>query len=151
MRNRDPLGVMMIDVDHFKRVNDSHGHLAGDEVLRQVALRLIETVRSYDYVGRYGGEEFLAVLSSCSPSDLISTAERMRMRIEGEPMTVGASKLRITVSIGLASSAENSQRSQWEDLVRSADQALYQAKANGRNRIEVILVQNAVVETSEAG
>jgi two-component system, cell cycle response regulator len=145
VRNRDPLGVMMVDVDHFKRINDSHGHLTGDEVLRQVAHRLVETVRTYDYVGRYGGEEFLVVISSCSPADLISTAERMRQRIAGEPITAGTAILGVAVSIGLASSVPgNSRCVQWEELVRSADAALYLAKANGRNRIEVTPLQHPV-------
>ena len=143
LRNRDPLGVMMVDVDHFKNVNDSHGHLAGDEVLRQVAQRLAETLRNYDYVGRYGGEEFLAVISSCRPSDLISTAERLRMRVAGEPVNTPNFKLPVTVSIGVASSVPGGSRHEhWEDLVRSADAALYRAKENGRNRVEVSSLEN---------
>jgi diguanylate cyclase (GGDEF)-like protein len=146
LRNHDPLGVMMVDVDHFKNVNDSHGHLAGDEVLRQVAQRLAETLRTYDYVGRYGGEEFLAVISSCGPSDLISTAERLRMRVAGEPMNTPNSKLPVTVSIGVASSVPGGSRLEhWEDLVRSADAALYRAKENGRNRVEVSSLENTAV------
>jgi two-component system cell cycle response regulator len=148
LRNRDPLGVMMVDVDHFKRINDSHGHLAGDEVLRQIAHRLAETVRTYDCVGRYGGEEFLAVISSCLPSDLTSTAERMRVRIAGEPMAVGAAMFDVSVSIGLASSVPGNSREQWEELVRCADAALYVAKANGRNRIEASPLEKAVAHGS---
>ena len=86
VRIGEPLGVIMADLDHFKRINDSHGHQIGDTVLREVAQRLLQSVRNYDYVGRYGGEEFLIVLTACVPSDLIVTAERMRIYVSEKPV-----------------------------------------------------------------
>lgn len=137
VRIGEPLGVIMADVDHFKRINDSSGHQTGDSVLREVARRLLLSVRNYDYVGRYGGEEFLVVLTACTRSDLIMTAERMRTQISEEPVNTDAGPIAVTISIGLA--AERESRIELlggEELVRSADSALYRAKANGRNRVE---------------
>jgi two-component system, cell cycle response regulator len=137
VRIGEPLGVIMADVDHFKRINDSSGHQTGDSVLREVARRLLSSVRNYDYVGRYGGEEFLIVLTACTRSDLIMTAERMRAQISEEPVNTDAGPIAVTISIGLA--AERESRIELlggEELVRSADSALYRAKANGRNRVE---------------
>ncbi len=90
VRIGEPLGVIMADVDHFKRINDSSGHQTGDSVLREVARRLLSSVRNYDYVGRYGGEEFLVVLTACTRADLIITAERMRTQISEEPVNTDA-------------------------------------------------------------
>jgi two-component system, cell cycle response regulator len=133
----EPLGVIMADLDHFKRINDSHGHQIGDTVLREVAQRLLRSVRNYDYVGRYGGEEFLIVLTACVPSDLIVTAERMRIYVSEKPVDTDTGPLPVTISIGLAAQhADGRELIKAEDLVRAADSALYIAKANGRNRVE---------------
>lgn len=137
VRIGEPLGVMMADVDHFKRINDSYGHQTGDAVLREVAQRLLQSVRNYDYVGRYGGEEFLIVLTACVPSDLAVTAERMRIYVSEKPVDTDTGPIPVTISIGLAAQhAAGREPIKGEDLVRAADSALYVAKANGRNRVE---------------
>jgi two-component system cell cycle response regulator len=136
VRIGEPLGVIMADLDHFKRINDSHGHQIGDTVLREVAQRLLQSVRNYDYVGRYGGEEFLIVLTACVPSDLIVTAERMRIYVSEKPVDTEVGPIPVTISIGLAAQhVAGRELIKGEDLVRAADSALYIAKANGRNRV----------------
>jgi diguanylate cyclase (GGDEF)-like protein len=133
----EPVGVIMVDVDHFKRINDSHGHPTGDAVLREVARRMVESVRNYDYVGRYGGEEFLIVLAECGSSDLILMAERMRANVSEQPVSTDSGPISVTISIGLAAQRlACSELSRDAELVRAADTALYFAKANGRNRVE---------------
>jgi len=126
-------GIMMLDVDHFKKVNDQYGHRAGDAVLREVPRRIQQVVRSYDLVGRYGGEEFLVVLPECSPNEVEVCAERIRLAIAGEQVPVGDSAISITVSIGTAilEPASNSEIG----ALTAADTALYNAKAKGRNRV----------------
>jgi diguanylate cyclase (GGDEF)-like protein len=137
VRIGEPLGVMMADVDNFKRINDSYGHQTGDAVLREVAQRLLHSVRNYDYAGRYGGEEFLIVLTACVPSDLTVTAERMRIYVSEKPVDTDTGPIPVTISIGLAAQhAAGRESIKGEDLVRAADSALYVAKANGRNRVE---------------
>ncbi len=137
VRIGEPLGIMMADVDHFKRINDSYGHQTGDTVLREVARRLLLSVRNYDYVGRYGGEEFLIVLTACVPSDLIVTAERMRICVSEKPVDTEVGSIPVTISIGLATQdVAGPEVVAAEELVRAADNALYVAKANGRNRVE---------------
>jgi two-component system, cell cycle response regulator len=137
VRIGEPLGVMMADVDHFKRINDSYGHQIGDAVLREVAHRLLESVRNYDYVGRYGGEEFLIILTACVPADLVATSERMRTYVSEKPVETEAGSIPVTISIGLATQhAAGSEVATGDELVRAADSALYVAKVNGRNRVE---------------
>jgi two-component system, cell cycle response regulator len=145
----EPLGVMMADVDNFKRINDSHGHQTGDAVLREVARRLLQSVRNYDYVGRYGGEEFLIVLTACTPSDLIVTAERMRIYVSEKPVNTEAGSIPVTISIGLATQdVVGPEVTAAEELVRAADNALYVAKANGRNRVERVPENTACITGS---
>jgi len=140
-RNGIPLAVMMADVDHFKRVNDTHGHLVGDEVLREVTRRLTSSLRSYDLVGRYGGEEFLIILPGCNPADLAVSAERLRSAIADCPFETSAGSIPVTLSLGCVSTPENSEVFEdCESLVRQADTALYAAKAGGRNRVVVAQV-----------
>ena len=137
VRVGEPLGVMMADLDHFKQINDSYGHQTGDAVLREVTHRLLESVRNYDYVGRYGGEEFLIVLTACAPADLVATSERMRAYVSGKPVDTEAGSIHVTISIGLATQhVAGPEVATAEELVRAADRALYMAKANGRNRVE---------------
>ena len=136
-RTGRPLGLIMADLDHFKLINDSYGHQTGDAVLREVAGRMVVSVRNYDYVGRYGGEEFLIVLTECTTSDLIATAERMRVCVSESPIETEVGPIPVTVSIGLAARAANAAvQLTGEDLLRVADTALYRAKTNGRNRVE---------------
>ena len=137
-RNNLPLAVLMADLDHFKEVNDTHGHLVGDAVLQEVARRLTATVRSYDFVGRYGGEEFLIILPGCSGSDLTASAERLRRTIADRPIETSAGAIAMTLSLGCASAQPDGEGLQsCTALLCSADTALYTAKAGGRNRVAV--------------
>ncbi len=127
-------GALMLDLDYFKKVNDSYGHLTGDLVLREVAERIRRVIRSYDLVGRYGGEEFLVVISDCGRQEVLQSAERIRLAISGSPVHASGAEITITASIGAASGqAEDASE---EQLIRLADAALYRAKRNGRNRVE---------------
>jgi diguanylate cyclase (GGDEF)-like protein len=133
-RQGGPLGIIMADIDHFKRVNDIYGHAAGDAVLRETARRLAASVRPYDSAARYGGEEFLCVLPRCDARQAASVAERIRRAIAGEAIEVPKAKLGITISLGVAAGGGNEGG---EALIRAADAALYRAKNAGRNRVEV--------------
>jgi len=135
-RTNSPLGVMMADLDHFKKINDSHGHLVGDSVLRESSRRLAETIRSYDSAGRFGGEEFLVVTPGCSASDVVSTAERIRTAVSTRPIGTDAGRIKATLSLGVAST-ETLQTHDAEVLLRAADNALYAAKAAGRSRVQL--------------
>lgn len=129
-RDRTPVILVMIDLDHFKKVNDTHGHLAGDEVLREAAERLLEVMRPYDFAGRYGGEEFLIVLPSCSPHNGIRRAEDLRRAIAERPFPTAAGSLSITCSLGVAAYDGSMPP---DNLIHLADEALYRAKRLGRN------------------
>ena len=131
-RSHTPTGILMIDLDHFKSVNDTHGHLAGDAVLKEAARRISNAVRSYDFVGRYGGEEFLAVLSNCTRTELIVVAERIRSAVAEAAIVASATSIKITVSIG---GVVASDKTPDLELLSIADSALYEAKRSGRNRI----------------
>jgi diguanylate cyclase (GGDEF)-like protein len=136
-RSHDPLSVVMLDLDQFKKINDTHGHLIGDAVLQEVGRRLLAAFRGYDFVGRYGGEEFLAVVPGCGRTNLIALAERARQCISGNTIRTTAGDITVTVSLGLASAQIREIEKDSEDLLRQADAALYLAKAKGRNRMEV--------------
>ena len=131
-RGAKSIGVLMLDLDHFKEVNDLHGHMAGDTVLAEVAGRLVSAVRTYDKVGRYGGEEFLVVLPDCSEDLLGCIAERMRVRVEARAVVTACAEIAVTVSVGGTVTGERAHKDV-ATLIRAADQALYQAKARGRN------------------
>jgi diguanylate cyclase (GGDEF)-like protein len=124
---------MLIDIDHFKRINDAHGHQAGDEVLRNVALRLSERSRAADVVCRYGGEEFLLLLPDMPQAAALELANRYRMSLETTPIPFGELRIQATLSIGIATYPDHGQSP--EDLIECADQAMYQAKTAGRNRV----------------
>jgi two-component system cell cycle response regulator len=128
--------ILMCDLDHFKKVNDTYGHLAGDDVLKETAKRLLASVRSYDFVGRYGGEEFLVVLNNCNPAYALARAEEIRKAISQRPVPTTSGLVPLTMSLGLLVSQE------WgcqpvEELLREADGALYAAKAAGRNCVKI--------------
>ncbi|WP_054696508.1 GGDEF domain-containing protein [Syntrophomonas palmitatica] len=125
-----PLSILLLDLDHFKSVNDTYGHLAGDEVLQQVAQTIKNTVRNTDMVGRYGGEEFLVLLPESNLQGAIAIAERLRLNIAA--LTWNYEGLHVTISGGVS---EFKHESMWIFLNR-VDNLLYKAKANGRNRIE---------------
>ena len=129
-----PMCVAMIDADHFKKVNDVYGHPAGDAVLVELAARIRSGAREYDAVGRYGGEEFIAVLTNCDRAAALAVCERIRARVEAEPISTPAGELNVTVSVGLAS--YDGDHADQGTLVAAADAALYRAKDKGRNRVE---------------
>ena len=139
IRQQQTLSLLMIDIDHFKRVNDTHGHLVGDEVLRQFGARILESCRSDDLLARYGGEEFCLVLCSTAREDALMIAERSRAVVADRPFETAVGPLGITASFGLAcldpssSDAPSAHRS--EELIRRADERLYDAKNSGRNRV----------------
>jgi diguanylate cyclase (GGDEF)-like protein len=126
------LALLMVDLDHFKSINDSYGHQAGDEVLRRVGRILQESLRSTDLAARYGGEEFAVLLPHTSEKDACRLAERIRSSIESEVFMQDGEQFRVTASIGVAS-VEAGSLDRDGDLVLKADQALYEAKRNGRN------------------
>lgn len=134
-RHRRAFSVLLIDIDHFKRINDLHGHLAGDEVLRHVASLLDEEVRQVDVVGRYGGEEFFALLDETPRETAQVVAERIRNAIAISHVSYQGELLKVTVSIGVAEIRDPDET--WEQLIDRADKAMYQAKQQGRNRVEV--------------
>jgi diguanylate cyclase (GGDEF)-like protein len=137
-RTGDALGVIMADIDYFKKINDTHGHLIGDAVLQEVTRRLAVGVRPYDVVGRYGGEEFLVVFPGCNAANLIVGAERLRHCIADQPIETSAGQISVTLSLGLASVEQNEKETlACEAFLRTADEALYAAKARGRNRVEI--------------
>lgn len=128
--------IMMGDVDHFKSINDTYGHPVGDEVLQEIARRLLLCVRSYDFVGRYGGEEFLMVLNNCKPKFAEGRAEEIRLAVCGTPFQTGCGPLPITMSLGLLLSTAWGPRPVAE-LLQEVDAALYAAKAAGRNCVRI--------------
>lgn len=125
-------GILLVDLDHFKRVNDAHGHLVGDMVLQETGRRLRHTLRSYDSIGRYGGEEFLIVVPGSNQRELCELAERIRAIMENEPVDAGRNKIQIMMSVG-ATIAPANERS-LAKVIAIADAALYRAKKMGRNR-----------------
>ena len=128
-----PLSVMMIDADDFKQINDQHGHSAGDEVLRAIAARCQAIIRKTDILGRVGGEEFAAALTETDLSGALETAERLRREVAEDPFDVGERRLRVTISLGVAT--RRSEDSHSGELLKLADRALYAAKAKGRNQV----------------
>lgn len=129
-RDRLSITLVMIDLDHFKNINDTYGHLTGDDVLREVAGRLVDLMRPYDFAGRYGGEEFLIVLPSCSPHNGVQRAEGFRRVVAERPVPTAIGPLAVTCSLGVAAFDEAMTP---EDLIHRADEALYRAKRQGRN------------------
>jgi two-component system cell cycle response regulator len=132
-RTGSTIGIIMLDLDHFKQVNDTYGHLAGDHVLVEAARRMQEAVRSYDLVGRYGGEEFLVVSPGCDREQIQICGERIRSAMAEQPVLALDLRIPITVSAGTAVLVPrlNSEK----DALAAADTALYRAKSGGRNRV----------------
>lgn len=135
-RDQRPVGVLLMDLDHFKGVNDNHGHFAGDAALRETAARLRSCVRPYDLVGRYGGEEFLIVLPGSDEDAVRSQAERMRELLSNLEMETTEGSFRLTGSFGAVSGVPGGAVNA-EYLIRRADEALYRAKREGRDRVVV--------------
>jgi two-component system, cell cycle response regulator len=132
MRQHLPLGVILADLDHFKSINDTRGHAVGDAVLREAASRMVAALRPYDRLGRYGGEEFLIVAPGCGPDDVVCVGERLRLALLQEPVQARSGLVGLSASFGVISSTQLDQVDA-EALIQAADEALYQAKASGRN------------------
>ncbi|MGB6159109.1 MAG: GGDEF domain-containing protein [Acidobacteriaceae bacterium] len=131
VRTHSSMGLLMLDVDHFKPINDTYGHLVGDAVLKEIAHRIAQSIRSYDVAGRYGGEEFLVILPSCDREQTAKGAERIRAAISSLPFLIAGSEISLTVSIGATVAPDAAQAE--TELLSLADLALYQAKSAGRN------------------
>ena len=134
-RQNGDLAVIMGDLDHFKKVNDTYGHVAGDAVLVEVAARMKNNIRLYDSAGRYGGEEFLLVLPGCTTDEVMIIAHRILESISKDPVMFNNIPIKVTISLGVAVHGTGDNTSTTE-LVQLADTALYKAKQNGRNRVE---------------
>lgn len=137
VRYYDCLSVLMIDIDHFKVVNDTYGHIAGDEVIYQVALMIKHKIRGIDILGRYGGEEFVVVLSNADQKSALRIAENIRLAIEAMTVTHNEAQIRVTVSIGVATVINNGSVIDIETIINQADEAMYRAKESGRNRVNI--------------
>ncbi len=140
-RSHSQTGLLIIDLDRFKVVNDTFGHVAGDAVLQEAARRITHSVRPYDFAGRYGGEEFLVVLSECNEQNVWSAAERIRLAVCNGPIRVADTDIHVTASLGAAVAAPS--MTQTKRLLQQADSALYQAKNAGRNRTQVFTPSTA--------
>jgi diguanylate cyclase (GGDEF)-like protein len=148
MRNKEHLGVLMADIDYFKRINDTHGHPVGDAVLREVAKRLLSSVREYDAIGRIGGEEFLIVMpTKPGRGNVGSIATRLCQHVGGTPVATTAGHLSLTISIGGVEETLDFSCNT-DDLIKRADDALYRAKQLGRNRTVVVGSAMAECETA---
>lgn len=135
-RDNSSISFVMLDIDYFKKVNDSYGHISGDLILKQVAEILTSSVRSSDIAGRYGGEEFGLVLSGAGAEDARLAGEKIRSSVEENSFDIGKESIKITLSIGICSVGP-AETIASEDIIKRADEALYKAKTNGRNRVEL--------------
>ena len=141
-RSNMPLSIILADIDHFKRINDTYGHLAGDAVLREAAQCMRGVIRPYDGIGRYGGEEFLFVLPECDEAGAATLAERLRASIAARAMAIGERDVPLTCSMGIAT---HEITQDLETLLGAADMALYRAKKAGRNRVELATESDVAV------
>jgi diguanylate cyclase (GGDEF)-like protein len=132
--NKQPFAIMIIDIDHFKRVNDTYGHLVGDIALKTVAQCMMKNFRPNDLLARYGGEEFAVLLPDTSLEDAMTVAERMRAKVADEEVRCDSISFHITISIGIT---RTQHEEKLETLIGEADHALYRAKELGRNRVEI--------------
>ncbi len=132
-RYKNDLSIAVIDIDFFKKVNDTHGHLCGDYVLKEVSYMILDTLRKTDMVFRYGGEEFVAILTETPLEKAVIPLERLREKVENYPFSFGGKELKVTISIGVSSSEK--EFSNASEFLDSADKALYNAKNTGRNRV----------------
>jgi two-component system, cell cycle response regulator len=140
-RQGGSFAIALADLDHFKYVNDTYGHLAGDAVLREASQRMVASLRPYDAVGRYGGEEFLIVIPSSDAMGALGLAERIRRALEAKPILADTTHITVTASFGVASSTE-ARPLDSEEMLRLVDDALYRAKQYGRNRSELATPQD---------
>ena len=144
VRKKTSVGLVISDIDYFKNINDTFGHLAGDATLRETAKRLQSLARQYDDIGRYGGEEFLIVLPGCNLEDTVNYAERLRVCIEENPVKTNGVVIPVTMSIGATASVDGKAKAADVDsIIHTADNALYKAKNNGRNRVEFSIYEES--------
>lgn len=145
-RDHRTVGIILLDIDHFKKINDTYGHFAGDAVLRETAARLRGNMRPYDQVGRYGGEEFLVVLPNCDLEQAKNQAERMRQKLQMSAMLVDGAELVVSASFGVTVSVASERDPNL--FVRVADEALYRAKAGGRNCVHSLTIDESAQKRS---
>jgi diguanylate cyclase (GGDEF)-like protein len=134
VRHRTPLSLVMFDIDHFKKINDTHGHLAGDYALSTLAKVVQDTIRQEDVFARYGGEEFAVICRGIDLAGALAFGERIRRCVDGQAFVYNETDIKVTVSVGVAAVPEVGMKEP-QELVGSADDALYQAKRQGRNRV----------------
>ena len=153
IRTRTPLAVAMLDIDRFKAINDTYGHMVGDEVIKEIAHTLNDLLRDYDRAGRFGGEEFALLLPQTRAVDAFRIAERVRAKIAGlsiiAPGASGGERVHVTVSIGVAALDSGSKR-EYAELLATADAALYRAKAGGRDQVQMISTTRGLSAVSGA-
>lgn len=142
-RENTPLCVIMADLDHFKEINDTHGHLVGDDVLRITAARMVAASRTADQIGRYGGEEFIFILQDTEVDGALEAAERIRTRVCSDPVCSGDIEVAVSVSLGISCARQQDTVS---ELIERADDALYAAKAAGRNCVRTEPIERQVTE-----
>jgi len=130
----DNVCAIMIDIDYFKKVNDTYGHIAGDKILKEVSNRLDNSIRSSDVIIRYGGEEILIMLIEASEYEASKKAERLRKAIESEKFDIDGAQIPVTISVGVAFGDKNSDP---DKLIKNADKAMYESKNTGRNRVTI--------------
>jgi diguanylate cyclase (GGDEF)-like protein len=136
-RENSVIGVLIADIDHFKAINDQFGHVCGDIALREITGRMQASLRPYDFLGRYGGEEFLILVPGCEPATVREVAERIRAGVCQQPVMARENEIKVTISIGVSTAAPPSVALR-DELLQKADEALYRAKQNGRNRVECL-------------
>jgi diguanylate cyclase (GGDEF)-like protein len=154
VRTRTPMAVALLDIDRFKGINDTYGHLVGDQVIKEIARTLDSLLRDYDRAGRFGGEEFSLLLPQTRAVDALRIAERVRANIAGlsiiAPGATGGERVQVTVSIGVAALDSGSKR-EYAELMAAADAALYRAKAGGRDQVQMISTTRGLSAVSGAG
>ena len=136
-REKKKFSLSLLDIDHFKKINDSHGHIVGDHVLREVVGRISSVIRTYDSLGRFGGEEFLIIIPGANEVGAYALCERIRSVVGNKDITSNGLSIRVTISQGVLTCDGNANV---DDLVARADKAMYQAKKNGRNRVEQAII-----------
>ena len=140
IRNNEPISLIFVDIDNFKRFNDEHGHSFGDRVLKEIALVLQTQLRQHDVLGRYGGEEFLVVLPETGRNNAAEVAERIRKFVAERVIIIDDKEVSLTASFGLSACEDCDP--DWERMLDEADMLMYQAKEKGKNRVEYILDQS---------
>jgi diguanylate cyclase (GGDEF)-like protein/PAS domain S-box-containing protein len=147
-RYSQPFGVLFIDIDDFKNINDSYGHEIGDKVLKMVGRTLAHNMRSFDFIGRWGGEEFVAIISNINGEELSAVAEKLRVLVEQSLLPSSSKTVSVTVSIGVTLANPKDTE---ESLLKRADTLMYRSKMSGKNRTTAVFTQKAVLDNEESG